>query len=627
MSKKDLIKILGAKTEKKFAVKKNGADRAKKVLDTKEEALDYMKGLGKGYSIEPRTVKTVMMANANDNNVMSFYLKGKKYHIKINDIELFHAMTNVNALELNKYVSAMLGGPKRLLTYAATFGPAFKVANTIRDTVHTSIISDDFIPFWDSAIGFVKALRQNDEWIKFQSTGAGQGSSYTKSEDPKAMGKYIDKVIKKDGTSKRILDTPRKMLRFWEAIGAASEDAARVQLFSKRIKKETAKAKAAGELTPLKEAQITFDAAFEARDLLDFTMRGDSQVVQFFIKGLPFANARIEGLYKLGRAAHANPKSFTIKTAMLTGAAIALWGLAQDDDEFDEHYGKLELWEKLAYHNFWIGDYQFRIPRTFELGIVPSIIESVLDTMKGTEEPVHIFKAIGHSFFDTLAINPVPQGGRPLMEQWAGKNIFTGRPIESLGMRNLLPSQRKGPQTSTTLGVALNNQLADKLGVSPVRAEALIRGYFSTIGVLALGVSDIIIQAASDFPAKPTKTLAEYPLAGRFVRDSKNSQHSKFLTKLYNITTELNQINSTINHYRAIGDPKKARELFKDKQSKLRFRKSLNRVKAQVSKINREIERVLTSRRISAYDKRKRINNLSARKLALVERAIKRYQK
>jgi len=611
MAKKDLIKVLGAKTEKKFAVIKRGSQRAKKVLDTMEDAQDYIKGLGKGYEIEPRTVKSVMMTNANDNNVISFYNKGKQLNVKINDPELFNAMTNVNAVRMNKLMSVMFGGPKKILTYGATFGPAFRVANMIRDTVHTSIISKSFIPFWDTAIGFGKALREDQDWINFQSSNAGQGASYIHSEDPQAMAKYVKRVIKKDGSSKRILDSPKKLKSFldwWEAIGAASEDAARVQLFTKKIK----------------EGKSRFDAAFEARDLLDFTMRGDSRTVQMLIRMLPFANARMQGLYKLGRAAKADPKSVGLKLGYMTLTSIALWGLAQDDDDFDEHYGQLEDWEKLAYHNFWIGDYQFRIPRTFELGILPSLIEAALDTMTGTDEPVHIFKAIGNSVLNTLAFNPMPQVGRPIIEQWAGKSFFTGRPIEGMGMQNLLPSQRKSPYTSITLNTILNNQLADKLGVSPVRAEALIRGYFSTVGMFALGISDMIVRSAGDFPAKPTIPLSQYPLAGRFLRDTKSQQHSKFLTKLYNLTSDLNQINSTINDYRVLGKREEARELLADNRSKLRFRKALNRTKTKISKINRRIERILASTTLTAEQKRSQINNLSQRKLRYAEDAVQR---
>uniref|UniRef100_A0A6M3XA37 Putative methyltransferase n=1 Tax=viral metagenome TaxID=1070528 RepID=A0A6M3XA37_9ZZZZ len=613
LTKKDLIKILGSKIEKTWAVKKPESGKAYKVFDTKDEAQDFIDN-NEGFIVESRREKTVMIAHARDNNILSYQENGRPVYFKVNDVELFNAMSNANAIQLSGLLGKILGTPKRVLTFAATFGPAFRVANMVRDTVHTSIISKSFIPFWDTGIGFMKALRKDKDWVSFQSSNAGQGASYIHSEDPQAMAKYIERVIAKDGTDKRILNTTKKvtqMLHWWEAVGAASEDAARVQLFTKRIA----------------EGKSRFDAAFEARDLLDFTMRGDSAVIQYMVRSLPFMNARLQGLYKLGRAAKADPKSFSVKMGIMTLASLALWAFAQDDDEFDKHYGQLEGWEKRGYHNFWIGGYQFRIPRTFELGIIPTVIESALDSLKGTDEPTQVFKTIGASFMDTLAFNPIPQAVRPLIEQWSNKSSFTGRPIEGAGAQRLLPSQRKNPDTSLTLSVLLNNRLADALGVSPVRAEALINGYLSTIGMLSLGMSDVVIQNIGAFPDRPTMTLGDYPMVGRFMKNQEDQQHSKFLTKFYEFTKEADEIYNTINRYKLLGDYESAKELRDENRRKLILRKGANRIKSRISQINNRISKTLSDSSMDSEEKRIKINALSDRKLQLVESAMKRIDK
>ena len=335
-------------------------------------------------------------------------------------------------------------------------------------------------------------------------------------------------------------------------------------------------------------------------------------------------NARMQGLYKLGRVAQADPKSFGVKMGIFTLASLALWAYAQDDDDLDEHYGQLEGWEKRVYYNFWIGDYQFRIPRPFELGIFPMLLEATLDSLKGTDEPVHVFKAIGHSISDTLAINPVPQAIRPLAEQWANKTFFTERPIEGMGLKNLLPSQRKKPYTSTTLGAILNNDLADKLGVSPVRAEALIRGYLSTVGMLALGVSDVLIQNIGSYPVKPTRSVGNYPLIGRFMKNSKDQRNSKYLTRFYALSNEVNEIYSTVNNYDKLGDPDAGDKLAEDKGQKLEHLEMLSAYRAQVAECNRDTRMVMSDRNMSADEKRKSINEISEEKLELVEEAVRR---
>ena len=56
-----------------------------------------------------------------------------------------------------------------------------------------------------------------------------------------------------------------------------------------------------------------FDAGFESRDLMDFSMRGGGDSIQLLTRTLPFLGARIQGNYKLGRAAKKNPVSFLLK--------------------------------------------------------------------------------------------------------------------------------------------------------------------------------------------------------------------------------------------------------------------------------------------------------------------------
>jgi len=52
----------------------------------------------------------------------------------------------------------------------------------------------------------------------------------------------------------------------------------------------------------------------------------------------------------------------------------------------------------------------------------------------------------------------------------------------------------------------------------------------------------------------------------------------------------------------------------------------LNRVKSKVSKINKQISRVMQSN-MNPVEKRKLINLLSKKKLSLVERAVRRSQR
>lgn len=595
VEKKELLNILGSKTDVKWATIREGAKQAAAVFDTKEEAEAWAYHLedknNKKYKVDKRKTVSIMFGQAKDHNILSFRKNGKPIYFRVNDPELFNALSNMNNEKFNNFIMKAFSTTKYWLTYGATFGPAFRVANMLRDTLHTAVISKSFVPFLDSFKGFVKALKEDQDWIKVAAGGGTFGGSYVKAEDAKALSKYIDKIVKKEGKGAidRILDTPKKMLAFWDKIGAASEDAARVSLYTRRRT----------------EGVSHLEAAFEARDLLDFTMRGDAAAIQFLTQSIAFMNARMQGLYKLGRAVHQNPKSFALKGGAIALATMILWAINKDKDEWDE----LEDWDKRTYYHFWVGDKHFRIPKPFEVGaIFSSLFEATADTMTGNEEFNYFMDFVLATFRDTFAVNPVPQMIRPLAEQWANKSFFTGRLIEGMAMKKLKPGERKTPWTSETM------QLAGKLGIPPKRAEELVRGYFATFGMFLLGMSDVAIRQFADFPHKPKRTIEEYPLVGRFIRRKAPPRHSKHITRFYEIFKDIDEINATVNNYRRLGDYRAAKKLALKHKKKLQLKKGVNRAQRFLSAINRQIKKVMADRTMKPDAKRKRVDDLIKRR-------------
>ena len=70
--------------------------------------------------------------------------------------------------------------------------------------------------------------------IKYQATGFAFGSRYSHEGSPEQQTKHLRKILKSEGKGavNRILNTPRRVLAFWDKIGMVSEFAARVELFS-----------------------------------------------------------------------------------------------------------------------------------------------------------------------------------------------------------------------------------------------------------------------------------------------------------------------------------------------------------------------------------------------------------
>lgn len=555
------------------------------------------------YYIDLETNKQTPLPRSDFEKLLSYKENGKTVYFLTLDDALFQSLAGINPQLFNNVVMKFAGMAKRALTYSATFGPAFKVANTIRDSLHTALINKSFIPIIDTAKGFMKAMSESPEYIAFMASGFGFGSSYIRAEDPTAAAKFVDRILKKEGQSAvdRILKTPRQALAFWEKIGAASENAARVQLYSKLIKD---KGFTHGE------------AAFESRDLLDFTMSGQGNLIQILIQNIPFLNARIQGIYKLGRSVNKdNWKNMATRASMLAGASIALWWINKDDDRWKE----LEDWDKWGYTHWWVGDQHYRMPNPFEVGAFAMALPvSVMDIMYGNEDTSHFADFIGHTFTETFAIG-YPQLIKTPLELWANKSTFTGRPIIGTALKGLKPGQQADPWTSETLKL-----LGEKMNISPKKAEAIVKGYFSTIGALILGISDIIAQTAFDLPERPDRRIDDYPLLGRFMRRAAPARHTKQLGELYEMFREIDEIVKTASHYRRTGDMELARKLVRDNATILRFKIQMGSIRRRLTSINNQMKAVWRNKTMSGDAKDRRIDLLLTQRNRLVDRVYSR---
>jgi hypothetical protein len=296
---------------------------------------------------------------------------------------------------------------------------------------------------------------------------------------------------------------------------------------------------------------------------------------------------------------------------------MILWAYNHDDDRYKE----LEDWDKWTYYHTWIGDKHVRIPKPFEVGaLFSTLFESAADAMTDEEDFGYFVDSLKQIGFETFAFNPVPQLFRPVAEQWANKSFFTGRPIEGMALQRLKPGERKTPWTSETM------QLAGKLGIPPKRAEELIRGYFATVGTFILGISDIMVRQVADFPEKPTKKLDSYPLLGRFLKDAKSPRHTKYITRFYNIFNDVDELVGTVNSYKRLGDIQSAREIYRKNLNKLKYRKMLTGTRKALTNINAQIKRTMNIRRMTAEEKRMRIDKLTGKRNDLVRKAYEKYK-
>ncbi len=544
--------------------------------------------------------KTVYVSKKNQDNVVMFQRGGKPVYVAVKDPELFQALSGVDSPVLQGTIAKVFSLPKRVLTQSAVFGPAFKVANGIRDSMHTWLLDKDFSLFVDTIKGFRKVWMHDLDSVRCAAAGGLFGSRYVHTTDAQAVAAKIEKILKKEKGA-IILNTWESAFGWWERFGAAFENAARVQSFAKKTR----------------AGMRTLDAAFEVRDYLDFNMRGQSGVVQFLIHTTPFLGARLNGNYKLFNVAFGKDtwKNFWFRGTLLTAASLALWAAYKDD----ERYNSLEQWDKMSYYHFWVGNKHIRIPKPFEVGVFFSTLPVALaEVMNGTEDGKHAWDVMKYSFTQTFAVD-LPQLVKPLVEQWANKSFFTKRPIVGEHLQGLLAGEQHDPWTSSTL-----QTLGKAVGVSPNRMEALIRGYFSTIGMTILGGLDGLTETFTAFPTEPTRRIDDWPLFGTFIKEAEHPRYVKQQTLFYEIADEYEKVTNTMRAYRVLGDPKAALELGEDNGPLVAAGKGMGKQKEELRKIRANMRIIIASPSLTADEKQGRLNNLIDRQNRIVTSAYQR---
>ena len=562
--------------------------------------------------------RVVYVTDKGDQNVLSFFRDGKRVYSQVEDMELFHALTNLNPKKFTHWAMLALQAPKRLLTLGATITPAFRVANTLRDTLHTWMIFPTvkgptgqkvrFIPFLDSAIGAVKAWKRDADYISSAAGTAQFGGSYLHAQDPRSMQRHIDRLVKKEGKGVRgaIIDTPKKLWDVWQKIGEVSEGAARTQLYAK-----------------MRRAGFShFESSFEARDVLDFSKSGKSGAVQAMISMYPFLNARMQGLARMAEGAARNPLNFTVKGLAYTMASLALWNAFRDEDWYKER----EDWDRRTYHAFRLPglDVTFRLPKPFETGaIFGTLFEAAAEGLVGDRDFDDFMDMLGGIVRDVFEFNVYPQTFRPLVEQAQNKTFFTGRKIESERLQDLIPGERAEPWTSSTLKL-----LGRKTGVSPERMDALFKGYFAGIATLMLGVTDLMIDQTDALPVKPPKRIDDYPLVGRFVKQKHPARYTRYDTKFYEFFQEANELIRTVKNMAGMqGRVEEARKIATDNKLKLQMQPRLGKAKRATADIAKAIRATVDHPMWDAKTKERKIDKLLEAKNAIRKQVVQEYQR
>lgn len=547
-----------------------------------------------------------------DKEVIRIKRDGKNYYYRVLDPSLLRSIESFGFQGFSDPMTRTARTFKRLLTTGVTSMPDFIIRNFVRDAVHAWAINKDGMKFASDAVkGIRKTYGESDAyWDLVFSGGAFQGG-YVHGTDPEASAQIVRRSLGRKGlsptqiearergvlaTKDRIIDVLDKYWERYRSWGDKAENINRLATYEAAI--------AAGK-SPLQ-------AAYEAKDLMDYSLRGNYQLLMRFTDMVPFLNARIQGLGKLGRAGMADPRIIGMKLAKIAAFSVALAMLNGDDDR----YKKLEDWEKDAYWHFWLGDQQFRIPKPFEIGVLAGTIpERMWNTfVTGNQENDKMWWSVKHNILGTFSFNPIPQVALPVIENVANRSFFFDRPIENMSDLGQLPFNRFESRTSDTMRV-----LGSWLGASPKQLEHLTQGYLGTLGSYVMFLSDAVVRWAEGAPSKPDWTAGDIPVLKSFFRGSGPARNTVYATDLFDAFKEVEMIHRTITDMRKEGRMEDAQALQARSTDKLRFRPQILSAKKRLDEIRRQID-IISGSSLSSTMKRQRIDRLTIEKNRLSER-------
>ncbi|WP_370550061.1 hypothetical protein NMD68_07710 [Edwardsiella tarda] len=548
--------------------------------------------------------------------VAKVYLEGEEQLVEVSDPALFRAITMMDMERSNALFMRAARQAKRILTIGTTSMPDFIIRNFMRDSLHSWAINPDGVRAVTSAwAGLKKAYRQDDTLIEMMFAGATFGGGYANAYDPASTAQSLRAILRRKGYSdsqarqfeSTILRDGRDVLRrlggVWSRyrhLSEAAENANRVATYQAALKAGKGRAQ----------------AAYEARDLMDFSMQGAAKSMIVLTDMLPFFNARMQGLGKLARAVKADPQAVLKRGGLIAAASVALLAANWDDDRYEA----LPDWDKDIYWHFFIGDQHFRLPKPFEIGLMfATLPERMIRTIGGKESGKKFAKLVAHNFMEQLAFNPIPQIALPLAENLVNYDFFSGNPIEGMADANLLSGARYDQRTSL-----LARQIGEQLGWSPKKIDHLITGYTGTLGAYVLGAMDIVLRGMGDYGERPALRVDELPVIKSFLRGSAAPKSTQYSDDFYRMMQQANQVYGTVQRWKRERRLQDSRALQREQRHILASRPLLNRTQQQVRQLNSQIQMIQLHTRLSAEEKRQRIDKLLARRNHIVQQAVKR---
>lgn len=571
--------------------------------------------------------------------IIKVMIDGQPTYYKVLDDLLLDSVASIGYMGPKSKFLDVARDFKNILQFGVTLSPGFKVRNLFRDSIQAMAVSGLKLTPWANIVeGWAKSDRNNPAHISALAGGAifNFGSAYEGDQSRMVkqlikMGVARDSILDSDGKIKAGL---QKAWAAYTDLGNKSESANRMALYQQMRDK----------------GMSHLEAAFHARDLMDFSMQGSFPALRMVTQVVPFLNARLQGLYKLGRdgiiptsrviynSTTGKPidaddkmkaQQFSIVTGAVMLASMALYLAFKDDEEFK----KREEWDR---DNFWWFrlpgmDSAIRVPKPFEIGAFGTMAERLLEQMidQGAEGK-QFEESIKRMLSDTFAMNPTPQMIKPMIDLYANKDSFTGAPIETAGMERLSKAERASDSTSP-LAIALSSVqrfVAPKsMEMSPVQVDYAIKSYFGWLGGTVAATSHYAVMPFSK-GAYPDHNWTETASMG-FIKSLPATQ-SKYVTAFYENNKQISQAYADMRHYAELGDQAMVAQILEEKGDLIGLQKFYDRGAKDMAKLRQAITAIRNDETMDGAQKKEEIDRLKviigtvAEQLETVRKSIKK---
>jgi hypothetical protein len=549
-------------------------------------------------------------------NTIRFKLDGEGYHVVLNTEakqDIFGDIPSDLVVKGMEGIKVIVPGAVRALAAPAnwlrkfvTRDPRYAVRQIFRDSLAATLTTGaNMKPVVDTMGEIVKMYGKGSETFqKLQRRGVLGGQVITGA--PEDMAKIMQQIA----SGKPGWDLAMAKL---DAIAMKGDAGTRMAMYNSFLRQG------------LSEREATL-AALES---MNFGRRGVSPSIYFLNATIPFFNAGIQGIDVLYRAFTGQmpyeqklqvQKKLLIRGGMMALLTMAYAAMMQDD----EAYKNAEPEQR--YGNWFVRipgvAEPFRVPIPFEVGLLfKAVPEGVYNAMFSDEKGSKIAKDLGMQLLRSLPGNPadagvpIPTAIKPFIENALNKSFFTGRDIVDArleGVEKQFQYRDKTPEILKAVAPVL-----ELLGLSPVQAENIIRGYTGSMGAGILSIANPVLKSGGE-AGEVEGRVSDMPLVGGLFQPN---DAGRVINEAFDSVKEIQQKQGTYKRLIEEGKLQEAQDYVKKNISDVGMAKyagSFRQQMGEITKTERAIK-ALPATQMSPSEKRKQLDELRDLKIQMAQ--------